>query len=123
MAQWYRILMPSRRLGFSLWVGKIPWKRKWQPTLVFLPEEFHGKRSLVGYTPWGCKESGMTYQLNNNIVRPTDQETASNEKRVCCPWLPRGGAAMLPRAQGKHQGGQEAGGGEHRSGSLLWLLG
>ena len=49
-------------------------------------------------------------------MRPTDQETASNEKRVCYPWLPRGGAAMLPRAQGKHQGGQEAGGGGTQKG-------
>ena len=38
-----------RRLKFSAWVRKIPWKRKWQPTLVFLPLEFHGQRSLMGY--------------------------------------------------------------------------
>ena len=38
------------------WVGKIPWNKKWQPTTVFLPEKFHGQRSLVGYTPWGHKE-------------------------------------------------------------------
>ena len=37
------------------WVGKIPWRRKWQPTPVFLPGESHGLRSLVGYSPWGCK--------------------------------------------------------------------
>ena len=42
------------------WVGKIPWRRAWQPTLVFLPGESHGQRSLVGYSPWGCKESDMT---------------------------------------------------------------
>ena len=39
---------------------KIPWRRKWQPTLVFLPGEFHGQRSLVGYGPWGRKELEMT---------------------------------------------------------------
>ena len=38
--------------GFNLWVGKIPWRRKWQPTPVLLPREFHGLRSLVGYSPW-----------------------------------------------------------------------
>ena len=38
------------------WVGKIPWRRKWQPTPVFLPGESHGQRSLVGYSPWGRKE-------------------------------------------------------------------
>ena len=37
------------------WVGKIPWRRAWQPTPVFLPGESHGQRSLVGYNPWGCK--------------------------------------------------------------------
>ena len=49
-----------RRHGFSPWVEKIPWSRKWQPTPVFLPQESHGQRSLVGYSPWGCKESYTT---------------------------------------------------------------
>ena len=52
-----------RRCGFNLWVGKIPWSRKWQPTPVFLPGESHGQRSLMGYSPWGHKESDMTEQL------------------------------------------------------------
>jgi len=43
------------------WVGKIPWRRKWQPTQVFLPRKSHGQRNLMGYSPWGCKESDMTY--------------------------------------------------------------
>ena len=42
------------------WVGKIPWRRAWQPTPVFLPGESHGQRSLVGYSPRGGKESVMT---------------------------------------------------------------
>ena len=46
------------------WVGKIPWRRKWQPTLVFLPGEPHGQRSLVGYSPWGLKESDTTERLS-----------------------------------------------------------
>ena len=37
--------------GFHPWVGKIPWRRKWQPTPVFLPGESHGQRSLVGFSP------------------------------------------------------------------------
>ena len=41
-----------RRLGFYPWVGKIFWRRKWQPTPVFLSGEFHGQRSLAGYSPW-----------------------------------------------------------------------
>ena len=52
-----------RRCGFNPLVGKIPWRRKWQPTPVFLPGESHGQRSLVGYSPWGCKESDTTEQL------------------------------------------------------------
>ena len=44
------------------WVGKIPWRREWQPTPVFLPGESHGQRRLVGYSPWGCKESDTTEQ-------------------------------------------------------------
>ena len=49
-----------RRPGFNPWVGKIPWRRDWQPTPVFLPGEFHGQRSLVGYSLGGCKESDTT---------------------------------------------------------------
>ena len=45
------------RHRFDPWVGKMPWKRAWQPTLVFLPGEFHGQRSLAGYSPQGHKES------------------------------------------------------------------
>ena len=44
-----------RRLGFDPWVGKIPWRRKWQSTPVFLPEKSHGRRSLVGHSPWPDK--------------------------------------------------------------------
>ena len=40
-----------QRCGFDLWVGKIPWRRAWQPTPIFLPGESQGLRSLVGYSP------------------------------------------------------------------------
>ena len=50
-----------KRCGFDLLVGKIPWRRAWQPTPVFLPGESHGQRSLVCYSPKeGPKESDMT---------------------------------------------------------------
>ena len=45
-----------RRHGFDPWSRKIPWRRKWQPTLVFLPGKSRGQRSLVGYSEWGHKE-------------------------------------------------------------------
>ena len=44
-----------RRCRFNPWVGKIPWRRDWQPSLVFLPGTSHGQRSLVGYSPWCLK--------------------------------------------------------------------
>ena len=48
------------RPRFDPWVGKILWRRKWQLTLVLLPGKSHGWRSVVGYSPWGSKESKMT---------------------------------------------------------------
>ena len=56
-----------RRLGFNPWVGKIPWRREWLPTPVFLPGEFHGQRSLEGYSPQDPKESDMTEQLTLSL--------------------------------------------------------
>jgi len=53
-----------KRHGFNSWVRKIFWKRKWQPTLVFLPEKSHGWRSLAGCSPWGCRELDMTQRLS-----------------------------------------------------------
>ena len=41
-----------------------PWRRKWQPTPVLLPGKPHRQRILVGYSPWGCKESDRTEQLH-----------------------------------------------------------
>ena len=48
-----------RRHGFYPWVGKIPWRRPWQPTPVLLPGEPHGQRNLAGYSPWSRRESYM----------------------------------------------------------------
>ena len=63
VAQWKRICLPTRRhrsCGFEPWVRKIPWRRKWQHTPVFLSGKSNGQRRLVGYGPWGLKESGTT---------------------------------------------------------------
>ena len=59
-----------RRHGFSPWVRKIPWGRKWQPIPAFLAGEFHGQRSLVGYSPWGHTESDTTDRLITHITAP-----------------------------------------------------
>ena len=49
-----------KRCEFDPWVRKVPWRREGQPTTVFLPGESHGQKRLVGYSPWGCKESNIT---------------------------------------------------------------
>ena len=53
-------------------VGKIPWRREWQPTPVFLPGEFYGQRSLAGYRHWGRKESDTTERLTLLLTSSKD---------------------------------------------------
>ena len=58
-----------RRCGFNPWVRKIPCRRKRQPTLVLLPGESHGQRSLAGYNPWGHKESDTTEHMSTSSYK------------------------------------------------------
>ena len=62
-----KIHLQCRRLGFNLWVRKIPWRRKWQPTPVFLPGKSHGQRNLAGYSPWGCKRVGQDWVTKQQL--------------------------------------------------------
>ena len=55
VAQMVKHLPQCRRHRFDTWVRKVPWRKEWLPTPVFLPGEFHGQRSLVGYSPWDRK--------------------------------------------------------------------
>ena len=60
---------------FDPWVRKSPWRRKWQPTSVFLPGKFHGGRSLAGYSPWGRKRVGddwVTKQQQTVYISSSD---------------------------------------------------
>ena len=57
-----------KRFGFDPWVGKIPWRRKWQPNSVVFPGKPHGQRNLAGYSPRRCKESDTNERLNTNWV-------------------------------------------------------
>ena len=66
LCQW-RVHLQCRRPGFNPWVGKIPWRRKWQPTPVLLPGKSHGQRSLAGYSPWGHKESDTIERLTLSL--------------------------------------------------------
>ena len=52
------------------WVEKIPWKRNWQPSPIFLPRKPCGQRSLAGYSPWGRKEPDMTEWLSTHTCSP-----------------------------------------------------
>ena len=52
-------------------LGKILWRTKWQPTLVFLPGKSHGQKSLVGYSPWGCK------RVEQNLVAKQQWQTTT----------------------------------------------
>ena len=71
-----------KRLGFSPWVRKIPWRKAWQPTPVFLPGESHGQKSLAGYSPWGCKESDTIELLSLNTLREWEGREVKRVRKV-----------------------------------------
>ena len=71
VAQTVKNLSAKQETWFDPWVGKTPWRREWLPTPVFLPGEFHGQRSLGGYSPRSRKESDTTEQLTLSLFFPT----------------------------------------------------
>ena len=76
-----------KRHGFDPWVGKIPWRRKWQPTPVFLPGKSHGQRNLVCCSPWECKRVGHDLVTKHQLE--VDKEVERKEKSgpsqsACC---------------------------------------
>ena len=68
-ARWriYMLCRRPRRCRFDPWVRKMPWRRKWQSTPVFLPGKSHGQRSLAVYSPRGRKESDTTEWLSTHV--------------------------------------------------------
>ena len=62
------------------------WRRKWQPTPVFLPGESHGQRGLIGYSLWGHKESDMTKQLTHTHTHTHTPQFHYRLQRETCPW-------------------------------------
>ena len=62
-----RLYLQCRRPRFDPWVGKSPWRRKWQTTPIALPGKSHGQRSLAGYSLWDLKESDMTERLTLSL--------------------------------------------------------
>ena len=64
MAQMVKNLPTMQKFELDSWFGKIPWRREWQLTPVFLSGESQGQRILVGYSPWDRKESDTSERLN-----------------------------------------------------------
>ena len=77
-----------KRHRFNPWVGKIPWRRKWQPIPVFLPGEFHGQRSLVGCSPWAHRVAHQAC-VRARVCTHTHLHTGSQFSSVTqlCPTL------------------------------------
>ena len=73
----------GRSLGFDPSVEKIPWRRKWQPTPVFLPGESHGQRRLAGYGSWGSKED--TAEQLSNKRKPNNFSLSTRVHRAASP--------------------------------------
>ena len=61
-----RICLWCRRPGFDPWIGKFLWRKEWQLTPVFLPGEFHGQRSLAGYSLWGLQRVGHDWATHTH---------------------------------------------------------
>ena len=70
-----------RRCGFDPWVRKIPWRRKCQPSPVVLPRKSHRQRSLVGFSPWGCKSERHNLATNNNNRHSLSQRCSTGFQR------------------------------------------
>ena len=70
------------RQGFDPWVGKIPRRRKWKRAPIFLPEKFHGQRTLVGYGPRGHKESDRTEWLSTQYIQKLKKTMLVSDKQT-----------------------------------------
>ena len=64
-----RAHLPMWRPGSNPWVRKIPWRRKWWPTPVFLPGKFHGQRNLEVYSPWGSQKVGHDRACTHHVCK------------------------------------------------------
>ena len=87
--------------GFDPGFGKIPWRRAWQPTPVFLPGKAHGQRSLAGYSPWVCKALDVTEQLSMSMHKFSQAQSKAGlyETANFRPGLQNGPKALFPWKQ------------------------
>ena len=74
LPQWYSggLSSPMQKRQVWSWAGKIPWRRKWWPTPIFLPVKSHGQRSLTLYGPWDCKELDTTEHTDTRRIQKHD---------------------------------------------------
>ena len=83
-----------RRRGFDPWLGKIPWRRKWQPTPVSLSGKSHGQRSLADYSPCICREVDTTERLNNDTLPGAVKYLRTRGPSQAHPWRSSGRALL-----------------------------
>ena len=76
-----------RVCSFDPWVRKIPWRRTWQPTPVFLPGKSHGQRSLVGYTPWVAKSDTTDHTWNVSLYLCNGEHIIYVYRLILPPYL------------------------------------
>ena len=100
VAQTVKNLPAMKRPGLKPWVMKIPWKREWLPTPVFLSGEFHEQRSLAGYSPWGCQELDTTEWLSTAQHSTAQGITRASQvaqgKESACNAGDTGDAGLIP---------------------------
>ena len=92
-----------RRPEFDPWIGKIPWRRKWQPTPAFLFGKFCGQRNLVGYSPWGREELDTTERLHFHFSLSCIGEGNGNPFQCSCLENPRDSGAWWANVYGVAQ--------------------
>ena len=82
-------MQEMQRGWFNPWVGKILWRRAWQLTPVFLPRESHRQTSMVGYSPWGCKERDKPKATSHLHWRTHTHTQGNNQPNPECRKISR----------------------------------
>ena len=100
---WFTLLYVSLIHSFNCWVVFHCWRRQWHPTAVLLPGKSHGRRSLVGWSPWGPEELNMTEQLHFHFSLSCIRGGNGNPLQCSCLENPRDGGAWWAAVYGVTQ--------------------